>query len=503
MNITNDNKNSRDSDDADTTPNKRSAKKKKDDLPAKSWEEDDEEINKQFPTNLFGTNTSSDDTTVLGLDPLADTLADNHPDKSHNANNPPLSISSDDDAYDDDSIPTDDSEEEEEKQPASPFLQKLDLANDPVFQQPIKDADTALLTRFHWENELPYTTTEMIKGSGGDRAENFDALIFLAGNYATGDWDGATTLSTADWILIFTRALETQDIMNNDLAKLRQMAIRLALTDPVSLFPTPSWTNGALNDTYGGHNPWVAAYLLFGAIWKDRENWFPSESPAKAPRTNNLKEPPTNTPHITPTQTKTPGVLLRASSLKSKNPHEPKSTSKVIFNDPNNPSIPSDDNTMHFPHPNDPPNPNVLQKQPKKPSMYLSKALTANPYLSAKVKRLKDVGRKFRTFIKVKFAKITAEKIPEQEMEVSQCLQQIMDRIWTIDPLAMLLPWKEESRTVQPLKKSSDFPKTRTHYRTTSTDYGSPAFRTHTAVCTSPTTSPPPSYLKTTNYNNG
>ena len=481
MDIDNDNKNSRDSDDNDTTPNNRLQKKKKEAVPADGWEDEDAEFNEQVPTNLFGDNTSSGDKRVIDVS-LLNNDTSNTSNKSQTTNNPLLSILSNEDDLDDDDISND---EQQEQQTTSPFLQKLDLAGNSIFSENIKDADYVLLSRYQWDTETPYTTNEMIKGTGGNPNENFDALTFLAGNYATGDWDGATTLSTADWINIFSQAFETQDVMNDELSKLRQMAIRLAHSDPVALFPPPSWMNGTLNESYGGHYPWIAAYHIFGAIWKDRDQWFTPEPSPKVPKID--KSTPTLqdqslTTQYTPTQPNKPGTsALRVSALKRKNPQDPKSTSKVVFTNPGGPNNNNNPNTKPNPStytpnttpttmltttlgpPGDEPGAAItaitIKKKPNKPSMYLSKALLSNPYRTAKLKRLKDVGRKFRTFVKVKFSKITAEKIPEQELEVSLCFQQIMERIWTIDPLAMLLPWKEESRTVQPLKKSSDFPK--------------------------------------------
>ena len=176
MDIDNDNKNSRDSDDNDTTPNNRLQKKKKEAVPADGWEDEDAEFDEQVPTNLFGDNTSSGDKRVIDVS-LLDNDISNTSNKSQTTNNPLLSILSNEDDLDDDDISND---EQQEQQTTSPFLQKLDLAGNSIFSENIKDADYVLLSRYQWDTETPYTTNEMIKGTGGNPNENFDALTFLA-----------------------------------------------------------------------------------------------------------------------------------------------------------------------------------------------------------------------------------------------------------------------------------------------------------------------------------
>jgi hypothetical protein len=64
-----------------------------------------------------------------------------------------------------------------------------------------------------------------------------------------------------------------------DLQTIRRMAVRLALTDPVELFPTSDWKNGELNMASLSHYAWIASYWIFGAPWRNRDKWFHTEPP--------------------------------------------------------------------------------------------------------------------------------------------------------------------------------------------------------------------------------
>ena len=459
MTETDNNKNNRDTTPSDPSPNHRSKKKNRDTPPDESRNEMDLELGSHVPKQLFNDKPTHNE--PITPDSLINNVIDNStPPNRESASLIDLTGNKNDGRTEDDEEEMDTSNDLE---PPSPFLTKLTLADYPIWHDSIKEMNNALLSRYNWDDEEAYTTVEMIKGSGNDPSTYFDALLLLGGSYATDEWDGASTLNTADWIRIFAHVFEAQDVLNPDISKLQRFAIRLALTDPVALFPTQSWTSGQLNDSYGGHYAWIAAYHIFGAIWKDRDEWTPSETTKQSESTIASNPPPL------PEKPKRTSVLRRHKNPPSDLP----AGSKVGFDSSTKSTkttpaittaagtVDADNATTDPSNAIDTPQVTNPYTKSKKPSMYLSKALDANPYRTAKLKRLKDVGRKFRTFVKIKFAKITAEKVEDQEQEVSSCFQSIMERIWTIDPQAMLLPWKEETRTVQPLKRNSEFPKTK------------------------------------------
>jgi hypothetical protein len=96
--------------------------------------------------------------------------------------------------------------------------------------------------------------------------------------------------------------------------------------------------------------------------------------------------------------------------------------------------------------------------RPKTNPMFLNKIAKINPY-AKKVNKMKDVTRKFQTYIKLKFGKILSSKLDDQALEVLNVFQQIMNRLWTHDNSLLLLPWREGSKSI-PLKPSMEFPKT-------------------------------------------
>ena len=75
-----------------------------------------------------------------------------------------------------------------------------------------------------------------------------------------------------DWLSIFTKAFnkETQLAQSTNGIKLRQLAVRMAVSHPRELFETAVWKGKGLisrHDTI----IWRAVYNLFGAPWNKQE----------------------------------------------------------------------------------------------------------------------------------------------------------------------------------------------------------------------------------------
>ena len=203
---------------------------------------------------------------------------------------------------------------------------------------------------------------------------------------------------------------------------LRITFIRLALTDPVALFPATQWFNNGLSMIYEGHAAWIAAYIEFGAPWKTRDHWIEITKPSQ------LKAPPKTTPSDT----------LQNKKTKKKTTKE-----TVKFNVPSakpptpNPVVPSTGNHL-----------------------FLNKPLIVNPYKTKKIAKMKDYSRHHRTYVKIKLARITSENFSDQEIELTTSLKQLLHYIWTTDNTALILPWSKSSLNT-PLKKGSELPKTK------------------------------------------
>jgi hypothetical protein len=157
----------------------------------------------------------------------------------------------------------------------NPFLTNLDLANHDVFADAIRDVDVSLFSRFDTINKEPYRPEDLMYNTETRGRKSLDGAMYIATKYAPLEWDRTSTLFVEDWIRLFAFALQAQDIQNKDVPFVTQLALRLAMTDPVKLFPSSSWENNRLTPDYHGHNAWTAAYLIFGAPWNDRNEWFP------------------------------------------------------------------------------------------------------------------------------------------------------------------------------------------------------------------------------------
>jgi hypothetical protein len=73
---------------------------------------------------------------------------------------------------------------------------------------------------------------------------------------------------------------------------------------------------------------------------------------------------------------------------------------------------------------------------------------------------MKDLGRKYRTFLKLKFSKFMSEATTEQAEEMSQCYKAMMDKVWHVDSTAMVLAWKDGALG-KPLRPKTEFPKSK------------------------------------------
>jgi hypothetical protein len=333
--------------------------------------------------------------------------------------------------------PMDDSQlaedEDEIEFQTSPFLLYLHQAESDIWTRKINNPTELWKSNPDWASEYTHLVTDEIHGTGDcDPDDSLTAQLELGIEFLETEASGNGVTTVAEWMQIFDYAFAEEADDMEDCIKLRRVALRLALTDPISLFPSSSWKKGRLLMNHDSHSAWIASYHIFGAPWKNRRQWFSSERPKKSPTkrtaTGQMKA---DTPEKTKetNDTTSPKAVGFAQDAENKLPQETTNTSK--------------------------------KNLPSKNPLYLNKPLIVNPYKTKKVRKMKDHGRKHKTYIKVKMVKVTSDNQSEQQEEVSTCFNNIMVKLWNIDPTAILLSWKDDLSTIKPLKQSSDFPKSK------------------------------------------
>ena len=306
--------------------------------------------------------------------------------------------------------------------------QKIDLAD---IRPPDLWKQAIYPTTDNWEsldkdsikNLKPFTTPELL-------GEDEDDKNSLRKQMEEGKEMIATDLKNQhptieNWLLVILNVFSDFSPDLTHYAALRTTFIRLALSDPVALFPKDQWFNDGLSMVYESHAIWIASYIEFGAPWKNREYW---QEPTKPPPT---KPPPKPLPKPS-----------------NHNPYDKKNKKK-----PTKEGVKFADPTKKDP-PNPPPLPITGNYQ------YLNKPLVTNPYKTKAVAKMKDYSRHYRTYVKIKLARITSESFPDQEVELTSSLKQLLHYIWATDSSALILPWAKTSSNL-PLKKGSDLPKSK------------------------------------------
>lgn len=423
----NKNRNNTDTKQPTTSPNDRNKKKQKDETKDKKNEPNTYENEPQSPRDLFGATSSGnpDETTdkTPPQDPTQTTTTDDHiPDEG--------TMDVDDEEVEDEDVEWN-YDEQQEEHPATkgPLLrEKLDLADDPIWTAPIRDATELWLLDEEWAGKLPYSSDE-VEGTGLYTPEECLTTDAALGRefIARPDLKDGEPATIRDWIEVYAYAFdaEFQDDMT-DCRKLRRMATRLALSDPVEIFQSKHWSKGSLLMDSDSHVAWAASYQIFGAPWKNRPEWLSSPATKRS------------------TQQKISDALSRPKSVAFQ-------TAPPVEKDLNKTSkaAVSPSPTKHQPKP-----------KPKPKKMYLNRDLNSNAAQTAKIRNMKDYGRQNKTYVKIKLAQLTTDSFSEQEAEISTSWQQIMEKIWLIDSSLLILAWKDGSGD-KPLRSRSEFPKTK------------------------------------------
>jgi hypothetical protein len=225
-------------------------------------------------------------------------------------------------------------------------------------------------------------------------------------------------LTAEGWKALFTEVFETETELASSIQgeTMRQFGIRLALTDPKSIFLEDAgvWKNNGLVDRLDT-SAWTGAYTYFGAIWPHLLTWDSFDvKQAATSATKADVELVDEDSHSDNSQEATP-----KSSLKSGTDH----TKKAVG----------------------------FTRQ-----LFLSKPLASQSELGVEKKRLKKYKKKHTTYMKFKTSRITADSQYAQETEYITMVHDLLKKLWQLDPDIILHQWNDV--TAVPLKRTSTLP---------------------------------------------
>ena len=154
--------------------------------------------------------------------------------------------------------------------------EKTDLAPKTIFDIPIKEANE------RWNNInkritktlKPYKEEDFTDTSTG-------SLILRLAEAATlmGQEDEEDLATPDEWYELFD-SIRLNELKGNKsaIARTRDTMYRLAVSDPFVLIPADHWNSGGFWFEHEVVNAWTAVYCLFGAPWKNRDDWIPKIS---------------------------------------------------------------------------------------------------------------------------------------------------------------------------------------------------------------------------------
>ena len=334
-----------------------------------------------------------------------------------------------------------------------------------------------------------------------------------------------TPVSSKDWETVFVRCFDEEKLFDNPHAeKLRNLAIKLAWTDPTSAFDNGRWHNQELiaaTDT----NAWHAAYNLFGSPWKNRNDWFPvkktNQITAFFEKAKTSNPANSNSTHTKDNKTNDPKTKTNQPLLESKEkPHGKKFTDNNDEKQPpsKNTNPTNDAQPKHQYKNNQATNPPADKNDKSNGNVQFSSKVqlhepqmtqtmpgitTTNPYKSNKAKNLGSklselakkpasntqptqstphplnpifisrpkrtpntkeatfkTDKKYESFFKIRLPKIQSNTPGPQEEEVTKSFQTVFSKMQSTDPSIVLYTWNRGTR-LSSLKKGQQLPKTR------------------------------------------
>ena len=234
--------------------------------------------------------------------------------------------------------------------------------------------------------------------------------------------------SVDDWISVFSKAFdeETQLAQTSNGNKLRKFAIRMAVSNPRSLFEASVWEGHVL---WSRHDTgiWSASYDIFGAPWNKLEESVSKKRAAKdqTPEsedstTYELGTTTTNTANVTNTTTTNMTTTTTTNESPQTNT-DSTTTNKSPATNTDNPK-----------NPLEPPFKLFISRAPVKKATKIKLNLI-NP----------ENKRKNTTFCKIKLPRITKESILEGSIELVASFNTMARRLIHLDSSMIILPWED------------------------------------------------------------
>ena len=227
-------------------------------------------------------------------------------------------------------------------------------------------------------------------------------------------------LTAAGWMsLLQEMYAEESDLANSiDGERLRRFGIRLALTDPDTIFVGPVWHLGGLLDRMDTC-AWVGAYMLFGAPWKNATSWpLKQRFSATAAAQHSTMQVDDDDDDIA----KPPDV-------------------QRVTEDDAKPSA----------------SPKIVKKVGWTRQLFLNKPMCEKPKATLPApKKLRKNKRKHMSYMKLKTARLASDTTFEQEQEYIVMLHETFQKLWQIDPDLILYKWDDIHAS--PLSRTSKLP---------------------------------------------
>ena len=232
-------------------------------------------------------------------------------------------------------------------------------------------------------------------------------------------------LTAKGWKALFQEVYEetTPLALTIEGEKIRRFGVRLAMTDPDTIFVGDAiWQLGGLIDRMDTC-AWVGAYLHFGALWKNAESWptkqrFSTKLASDLTMIDNDNDSISSPPELKTTPTPTGLKSSFVSSTK-----KPGSATKLGWSR----------------------------------QMFLLKPKESAQVLHAKERKSKKSKRKNMSYMKLKTARLASAATFEQEQEYITMLHEALQKLWQIDPDLILYNW--EDINAAPLSRNSVLPK--------------------------------------------
>lgn len=232
---------------------------------------------------------------------------------------------------------------------------------------------------------------------------------------------GTEQLTVKHFQDIFANAFDSEHdlFMTEDGSNMRQLALKLANSDPKRFFDADVYWFGVCLRAADVTHSWMAAHLLLGAPWKDREYFhFPGIS--------------------SPVHTSQAGSSLQSALKTKKGPKTGRvnttfaDTVKKASKPP--PEMPVEDSDLKP----------AAKTASKKPVLVNPYSIVKKPSVRPTVSETNipnKYQRKHQLFMKFVLPPLEKESVQDLQAEAGNHVAKIVEALWKVDNSAMILPW--------------------------------------------------------------